>query len=318
MHQALNRSVWVVLIITVTLVWFWPEDVMVFGQFWRPDYRHQLPASQAIPAHHTAHDGLGVYWIHLARAQDRAKRMPPLLDKLGWPWRWVHGVDGLSLSPTFFKQHVDAKKWRHHFFTPLYVGAVGCSLSHYRAMRAFLASHQAFALIFEDDVRFEPTVLHAIVSELMMHADAWDVVNFDVIHRSDAPLHFYKRLMLQHRPHVLVMMRAITWGAGAYLLNRHAAQALLATANPIQMPIDFHTRQDWEMHILTTAIYPIVVHQLAGQSLRMQSPKWSDSSASVDLMSVFLAQSARTWYRNIYHFWHHVCAHFKVPAPWWA
>ena len=61
-------------------------------------------------------------------------------------------------------------------------GTIGCSLSHEKALERFLESEYEFALIFEDDVIFNPHELRECVNRAIEKKDLWDILNFETFH----------------------------------------------------------------------------------------------------------------------------------------
>jgi glycosyl transferase family 25 len=133
------------------------------------------------------------------------------------------------------------------------LGELGCYLSHVEAMRRFLASDAAFALILEDDVLLHDS-LPAVLHGLLQHAARWDMVKLSGVH-SGTPVPFLD-LAPGHR--LAVMLTRCT-GSSAYVVNRRAAQAYLHGARPLlpmSLPYDHVFDQGWRFGLKVRLVTP--------------------------------------------------------------
>ncbi|GHU19377.1 hypothetical protein FACS189472_09070 [Alphaproteobacteria bacterium] len=94
--------------------------------------------------------------INLERATERLAYVLPNISALAIPYEIVTAVDGRELSQEKIKSIVDTESYQKFFKMLPEPGTVGCSLSHEKALKRFLESDNEFALIFEDDVFFDP------------------------------------------------------------------------------------------------------------------------------------------------------------------
>ena len=204
---------------------------------------------------------VGAYVINLDRSIGRYEYVKNTIYKLGLPLERISAVDGATLSPEQIKQVADLQSYNIFLGHAPERGTIGCSLSHIKAWQKFLDSNLDFAVIFEDDISFEPEKLRSTIDNLIENQTMWDVVSFEIHHRG-MPLTIKS---LSNRQNLVIYLTNVSH-AGAYMLNRSAAEKLLAKALPIKMPIDHYFTRGWELDIKFTGIEPRLVHQTFGQS----------------------------------------------------
>lgn len=239
-----------VFVLTVLLIFF--EGAYILNGSHGPshDITEKLPTEK-----------LGVYVINLDRAPDRLAYVMPSVHHLSFPVTRISGIDGKALTPAKIMPHLDVGRHLKYVGKEINAGTAGCSLSHIKAWKTFLASPYEYALIFEDDVSFDPALLQTAVLDALKMPSMWDIVNLENHHRSlnleIAPL--------QNNFELVLFLTPVTH-TGSYLLNRHAARQLLSKAFPILLPVDYYFSRAWELNLKFTGILPNLVTQSMGTS----------------------------------------------------
>ena len=219
--------------------------------------------------------GIRTYLINMDRSKKRLAYVRPKIKALGYPFERIRAIDGQSLSTQFIQKHTDAfarTHWNLFSYEPnqasfLRRGDMGCALSHIKAWKRFLKSNAQYALIFEDDVTFNPKTLHSVLEHLKTHAAEWDIVSFDAQMLS-AFYPAWTRTLLKPLPlfelkppyRAVVYLRQVVL-ADAYLINRQAAQNLAQLALPLKQINDHFFTRSWELHTRFIGIEPRLVHQ---------------------------------------------------------
>ena len=221
--------------------------------------------------------GTGVYIINLDRSKERYEYIKNYASGLEFPIERIEAVDGSTLSAEEINEKLDVKSYRTFLgYTPKR-GAIGCSLSHIKAWRAFLNSPLKFAIIFEDDVSFDPHQLKIIIEDVVENSELWDIVNFDTRYYG-FPLTIKK---LRNNYNLSIYLTHVIH-AGAYIINRKAAQNLLEKALPIKMPVDEYFTRSWELGIKFTGIEnPRPVYQTFGDSNIGKSKRLPDNTFNI-------------------------------------
>ena len=247
-----------------------------------------LSENDSVPEFEPNGDGsLQVYFINLDKATDKLEHMTPQLEALGFPYVRIPGVYGKELDEEYKKNVTDAEKYKRLMHNEIGVGTIGCYLSHVNVWREFLASNHSYALIFEDDVEFEPNKLKILVGLLLGQSQEWDFVDIDVnrhgFARTDLRLsHTFK----------LVTFRARVANASCYLINRKAAIEFVKKAFPIFLPVDHYIMRPWEFGIKTRGVTPQIVHQTFGKSDIAKQESKSNVNLFYKITSLFYQVTA--------------------------
>ena len=218
--------------------------------------------NEGVPEYSIKGDGsLQVYFINLDKSTDRLANMRPQLDALGYAYTRIPAVYGKELTEEYRNSVTNPSKYKLLMHNEVGAGTIGCYLSHVNTWKEFLTSNHSYALIFEDDVEFEPKKLKKLIDLLLENSNEWDVVNIDVNrHGFSKPVKQLSRLFR------LVKFRTRVANASCYLINRKSAIELVKRAFPISMPVDHYMMRPWEFGIKIRGVTPQIVHQSFGDS----------------------------------------------------
>jgi glycosyl transferase family 25 len=194
-------------------------------------------------------DGLQTWVINLDRAPERLARIDAQLQALGLPFTRLPAVDARALKPEQSAALDETAYRRKHGMAPV-LGELGCYLSHVEAMRLFLATEAAFAMILEDDVLLHDS-LPAVLQGLIAKPGRWDMVKLSAVH-SGTP----QRVLKLSPGHDLAVMLSRCTGSSAYLINRHAAGAYLQGLLPMSLPYDHVFDQGWRFGLKVRLVTP--------------------------------------------------------------
>jgi glycosyl transferase family 25 len=167
----------------------------------------------------------------------------------------VAAVDGKELAlphPDY-----DERRYRLYHGKRTSRGTVGCYFSHIKALRQFLESDAETVLICEDDVSAKPE-LPRVLQEVLSLRQHWDLLRLNCLR---IPTHVpVQKLSMDYRLTVPVYWAG---GTGAYLVNRKAAEKIIACSLPMYLPYDHAFEQNWRMNItiMMTVPFPIVLNK---------------------------------------------------------
>ena len=189
---------------------------------------------------------LKTYVINLEKSTVRRKYMEDLLAPYAFlNVEFVKAIDGRLLSDEDRHSRFDFDGSRALYGRTVNAGEVGCALSHRKAYESLLQSGNPYALVLEDDI--------TIIRDLQ----ALDLGKIGRVLNDTTP----KALMLSgdywyyRKQPVTRLFSAV--GAYAYLINRAAAQKILAI-NPPRCVAD-----DWMFYkrngIKLFAVHPYMV-----------------------------------------------------------
>lgn len=198
------------------------------------------------------------YILNLERAEERRKFIIPQVEALGSPYERIAAVDGKKLSKN---EIIDEVSYVNFFKMQPESGTIGCSLSHEKAWRRFLESDSEFALIFEDDVKFDPKELSEVMSSVIENKSLWDIVGLELNHYG-----YPQKIAKLALDKFLVFYMTNVKHTGAYLINRSAAKKMLEKFYPIKMPLDHYFTRSWEFGLRFCGVEPRIVEQKFGDS----------------------------------------------------
>ncbi|MDR1333648.1 MAG: glycosyltransferase family 25 protein [Holosporaceae bacterium] len=235
---------------------------------------------------------VGAYVINLDGAKDRWNFVEPSVTALGFAVERVSAIDGKTLSPKEIESVASAELYK--FFFKMYPeeGTIGCALSHEKAWRTFLESDNEFAIIFEDDVQFDPKKLREVIEFALKEKDLWNIVNFETKHDG-----FPQRISKYFQEQSLVVYLTNVTHAGCYLIDRRAAYELLRKFYPIKMPIDHYFTAAWEFDLKFVGVEPRIVFQKFGDSHIKTSP-----AKKIRILFVIIANAIYLVQRAVLHF----------------
>ena len=161
----------------------------------------------------------------LAFKQDKTRRdlMRQRLGKHGIEVSFIDAVRGANLSEdekSIFYNN-DRQYWRPHIFQD---GAIGCSLSHFKAWQALLDSGQDCALILEDDALPVLEAIAPCIEALVALADKLDIV---MLENRNPKRKQIKVADMSQVGALSVVRYNNSFGSASYFITRAAAQHLL-------------------------------------------------------------------------------------------
>lgn len=173
--------------------------------------------------------------INLDRDVARWQTMSDAFDGFGIPYQRIRAIDA-GKRINLIRRVVQ----RDFVYIParrdLTDAEVGCYLSHLAALKRMIRQRLPVAMIFEDDVVFDPAFSKFYRHDLPKFLAATDIVKFEGIHyphTSKSGIEIATgttgRLLLRMRP---------TLGAAAYAVTRKGALALLKAASVPDRPFD--------------------------------------------------------------------------------
>lgn len=202
------------------------------------------------------------YIINLEKSKDRLDYIRPSVIPLGYGHERIDAVYGKNIPEDERQKLVEYSKYRKLMKYDVDPGTIGCFMSHVKTWETFLRSSYEYAIIFEDDVLFDPDELRKVVDSLIKYNETWDIVSFELLH-SGSPMNIMK---IDNTKYNLVKYRARVSHTGCYIINRNAARKLLEKAFPIVMPVDHYFIRSWEIGTKFRGVEPRIVHQKFGDS----------------------------------------------------
>lgn len=216
---------------------------------------------------------LKVYLINLDRSTERLARMTDRLDAVPLAFERVPAVDGRTLTfpmPEFSELSFKLLHGRRRI-----AAEVGCYLSHVECARRLLATDARHALILEDDVAFSDDFAEVLEAAVARSA-SWDILRLSEL--NTGPKVPYAPLTRQRNLAVALMREK---GAGAYVINRHAAEWFVKGLLPMRLSWDIAFDLEYLHGLRAAFVYPVpadqrteAVSQIQNDVRSAKLPRW--------------------------------------------
>ena len=176
----------------------------------------------------------------------------------------VPAVDVKTLALPHAQYSEKLYRW-FHGRTPN-VRELACYLSHLKALEAFRATDEEYALIGEDDLVLRPD-FDAAIEAAMRYARSWNILRVTGLSRG----HPMKLARLCGSYFLSINLGRLK-GAGAYVIDRVAATALLNRLLPMRLPYDHAFDREWFFGLRAAYIIPFPASQTESPFLSSVQP----------------------------------------------
>jgi glycosyl transferase, family 25 len=190
---------------------------------------------------------LHVFLINLDRDPDRLVHMRTALGQVGLVPERVPAVYGLAMPDWVKPYFLDADGC---VASRLKVGEVGCYASHLVTAKRLLERGLPYALVCEDDLRFDADLVALIEATLAVLPRNWGIVRL-----SNAPKSPYLARADLPGERDLAVYSRVPNNTGAFLLSADGAKKLLKPGLRT-LQIDEHLRRPWLLGMETFGIVP--------------------------------------------------------------
>ncbi|MFH7564603.1 glycosyltransferase family 25 protein [Oceanimonas smirnovii] len=182
-----------------------------------------------------------VYVISLPRHHERRTLISNQLNRLGFNFDFVDGVDGTKLDSDILEK-TDLNFCQKKFGHSMNNSEIGCALSHIKVYEKIIENNLNNAIILEDDAFLLSSLPNVLKAALKKRPDFELLYLFHGKAKSWPVKHKlpdgYK--LARYRYPSKNSKRCII-GAVGYVLSQSGAKRLLELANPIRMPADYLT-----------------------------------------------------------------------------
>lgn len=139
---------------------------------------------------------------------------------------------------------------------PTSLGAIGCYLSHVKAMQAFLTTDAPYALIAEDDLTLLPEFEATLAAGLECAA------HWNILRLTGLSVGTPAKVAALGGGYSLCIGLGRLKGTGAYLIDRKGAQALSTGLLPMYLPFDHAIDREWVYGVTSAYVLPFPVSQV--------------------------------------------------------
>lgn len=176
----------------------------------------------------------------------------------------VPAIDATTL--TFPHPHYAERRYHWFHGRTSNPRELACYLSHLKAMEAFLATDDPYGLIAEDDLVLRPE-FDSVIETALRHSRFWNILRVAGL-GPGRPV----RVVRLHAGYSLCVSLGRLKGAGAYLIDRTAAETFLARLLPMRLPFDHAIDREWFWGLRAAYIAPFPASQTESDFLSSVQP----------------------------------------------
>jgi len=196
-------------------------------------------------------ESIKCFVINLDRCVERMKITTDILNNLNLKFERVAAIDANKMEDENWKK-VSRKGYEICNGKSMHITEIGCYLSHVKALQQFLDSDYQFGLILEDDMEFNDDFNECLES-VVKNNEHWDMVKFNGSHVR--PKYMVRKKNMGKYSLVANFTRCTK--AGAYIVNRKAAQSYVEKLTPIYTQIDHVLDRAWKFKIKVRLAFPL-------------------------------------------------------------
>ena len=224
---------------------------------------NQLCAGRKPPAQkHPIPNIPPIFVISLARAAHRREAMRERLNALGLQYEIIDAIDGKTANPATYQTRLRQDIARRTLGRELWLGEIGCYLSHYNLWQKIAAEKIPQAIVLEDDAGFAEGFAEVIADVLTLNC-SWDIINLTAGRPELVDVAFYK---LAGRDYIFGRPRRKLMCTHAYLISLSGAQKLLDICRTISEPIDRAWGHWWHTKLAYFCVSPSLSDSVESES----------------------------------------------------
>lgn len=212
-----------------------------------------------------------VYLINLERRPERRKRMEYCFEELGIAFKFIAAVDGKKLNDSYIRENGIRMLPEYadpYHNRPITAGEIGCFMSHYNIWKDMIENQHRIALIFEDDIRFEPyfrTKIGELLTEVR-HLD-WDLIYLGRkrLSGSKEPLVTGSSRLVHVDYSYWTLCYALTLAGARKLVDADPLPRMVPVDEYLPIMFDKHPEKVWAAHfprrdLKAFSVHPLFVH----------------------------------------------------------
>ena len=238
-----------------------------------------------------------VFIINLKQSIERKNHMQELCDKIGLRATFVEAVDGRHMAREKFAGTYSKEAAVRVIGRELSGGEIGCALSHITAYKRIIEENLSVALILEDDIEFDESMLD-ILSEIGSLPRDWELVllgHHSSASRSSVTMSSLLGRKVLGENHKLLRPVGLVCGTYGYLINGAGARKLLELTRTLTKPIDHYTGDDSSVNLYI--VHPSVVR--INEYLSDIYHSMEDRQELLNTSGSLVDTSSFSWYKKL-------------------
>ena len=199
------------------------------------------------------------YLVNLDGSDTRLKSATQQLEQIEWPFERISAYDGRGKNLSDFIDYNDSQA-RENLGRSLLSSEIGCYLSHYKCAEQFLQTEAEFLVVLEDDMTLSSsfkTIVNETLAFLYAHPTLdWYLINLASKKKKLArDIVSFDKHILWHAYYFPIRGLGLIW-------SRKGAEAFIAAAKPISMPVDIFFQKWLSENGKGLGIWPALVQPL--------------------------------------------------------
>lgn len=199
------------------------------------------------------------YLINLDGSDTRLESATQQLEQIDWPFERIPAYDGRGKELSDFVDYDDFQA-RKNLGRGLLSSEIGCYLSHYNCAEQFLQTDADFLVVLEDDMTLSTsfkTIVNETLAFLYAHPTLdWYLINLAAKKKKLArDIVSFDKHTLWHAYYFPIRGLGLIW-------SRKGAEAFIAAAKPISMPVDIFFQQWLSDNGKGLGVWPALVQPL--------------------------------------------------------
>ncbi|MCK5535947.1 MAG: glycosyltransferase family 25 protein [Bacteroidales bacterium] len=201
-----------------------------------------------------------IFVVNLKKDTEKKEHMQALCKKYSLECQFIDTVYGKDLSEKKISEVYDKERALKEFGRELTPGEIGCALSHISIYKKMKNENIEKALILEDDIFFNNSIIDALQAINKFPKD-WELIAFNYF--KSTPFNKLFCLSFWYRDNTgkyfqSVRFTEVMHGTGAYVINHTGVSKLIDELDKnFYKPIDLYTND--EVHINVYGIFPQAV-----------------------------------------------------------
>lgn len=200
-----------------------------------------------------------VFLLNLDRSKDRLSSCIDEFTRLNVDFERIQAIYGADLKPKELQEVYSHQLNVKSYHKDLNVGEIGCYLSHRLAWQKIVEEKLDFAVIFEDDFRFQCEDFNLVVKSVADIGRPWFYIKLSAREKQ------LKKIKSQALSEFqLILLSKVPARTCAQIVSYEGALRLLDTSKKIIRPIDVDLKYWWEKGITVEALRPAPIKALDG------------------------------------------------------
>ena len=191
-----------------------------------------------------------IFVINVKSAVDRRLAMSETLSQMKSPWEFFEACESLHQDLTY-----KSTTAINHHGRELRQGELACYSSHYMVWKKIVAEGLEQAVVLEDDLLVDPTMLDLIAATDL---DALKIPYLRLFHKHPTRVRI-RELNFIAKERFLIQLLGRPAGTQGYVITRMGALQFISHCSTIKRPIDREMDRYWAHGIKNMCIFPFPI-----------------------------------------------------------